>query len=216
MTFDLFKSMPMDGAPIALGPGALVLPGYLQGQDAAMLAAFEAIASQAPLRHLTTPGGHCMSVATTNCGALGWVSSKSGYSYSPVNPMTGQPWPDMPQAWRALAAEAAMQAGYKNFNPDACLVNQYQPGAKMGLHQDRDEQDFSQPIVSVSLGLPAVFLFGGPKRSDKAQRVRLTDGDAVVWGGPTRLAFHGIAPLAGGDHPVWGARRINLTFRCAG
>ncbi len=216
MTLDLFKSMPMDKAAILLGSGALVLPGYLVGQDAAMLAAFEAVTRQASLRHLTTPGGHSMSVATTNCGALGWVSSNSGYSYSPTDPMTGQPWPDMPPAWQELAADAAGKAGYKNFKPDACLVNQYQPGAKMGLHQDRDEQDFAQPIVSVSLGLPAVFLFGGLKRSDKAQRFRLSHGDVVLWGGPTRLAFHGIAPFAGGEHPVWGARRINLTFRCAG
>ena len=216
MTLDLFMSMPMDKTPIVLGPGAVVLPGYLLGQDVAMLATFEAVTRQAPLRHLTTPGGHSMSVATTNCGALGWVSSKSGYSYSSTNPATGQLWPDMPQAWYALAADVADQAGFQNFRPDACLVNQYQPGAKMGLHQDCDEQDLAQPIVSVSLGLPAVFLFGGLKRSDKAQRIRLSHGDVVVWGGPARLAFHGIAPLAGGEHSVWGARRINLTFRCAG
>ena len=216
MTLDLFKSMQMDRAAILLDPGAMVLPGYLVGQDAAILCAFEAVTHQAPLRHLTTPGGHSMSVATTNCGALGWVSSKSGYSYSPTNPMSAQPWPAMPQAWQELAADAAGKAGYKNFKPDACLVNQYQPGAKMGLHQDRDEQDFTQPIVSISLGLSAVFLFGGLRRSDKAERVRLSHGDVVVWGGPTRLAFHGIAPLAGGAHPVWGARRINLTFRRAG
>ena len=215
MTLDLFKSMPREKVAISLGSGALVLRAHLLNQDAAMLAAFNAITSHAPLRHLTTPGGHSMSVATTNCGALGWVSSKSGYSYSLTDPMTGRAWPDMPQALRELAVGAALQAGYKNFNPDACLVNQYKPGAKMGLHQDRDEQDFAQPIVSLSLGLPAVFLFGGLKRSDTAQRVHLTNGDVVVWGGPTRLAFHGIAPLAGGDHPVWGARRINLTFRCA-
>ena len=216
MTLDLFDTPAPDAPSLqVLAPGALLLLGFVQGQDAQFLSGFNAVTQAAPLRHLTTPGGHTMSVGMTNCGDFGWVSSASGYSYSAIDPQSGLPWPMMPPAWRALAVLAARQAAYDGFEPDACLVNQYASGAKMGLHQDRDERDFAQPIVSVSLGLPAVFLFGGLKRADKAQRVRLVHGDVVVWGGPARLAFHGVAALAEGEHPVWGARRINLTFRRA-
>jgi DNA oxidative demethylase len=217
MTPDLFESHPPELTAVqTLAPGALLLRGFACGQDAAMQAAFEAITSQSHLRHLVIPGGHSMSVAMSNCGALGWVSSQAGYRYTAIDPLSGQPWPAIPALWRELAIAAATQAGYADFQPDACLVNQYGPGAKMGLHQDRDEQDFSQPIVSVSLGLPAIFLFGGLKRSDKPQRIAVSHGDVVVWGGPVRLAFHGVAPLADGMHSVWGPKRVNLTFRCAG
>jgi alkylated DNA repair protein (DNA oxidative demethylase) len=217
MTLDLFQSHPPDVPAVqTLAPGAVLLRGFACGQNAAMLAAFETVTSHSRLRHLVTPGGHSMSVAMSNCGALGWVSTQAGYSYTAIDPESGQPWPAMPASWRDLAIAAAAQAGYADFKPDACLVNYYVPGAKMGLHQDRDEQDFSQPIVSVSLGLPAVFLLGGITRGGRPQRIALSHGDVVVWGGPARLAFHGVAPLADGMHSVWGPRRVNLTFRCAG
>jgi alkylated DNA repair protein (DNA oxidative demethylase) len=165
---------------------------------------------------MVTPGGFRMSVAMTNCGRLGWVTDRAGYRYDPTDPESGRPWPPLLAVFARLAADAASEAGFPGFLPDACLVNRYDPGAKLSLHQDRDEQDFDQPIVSVSLGLPAVFLFGGSKRSDKQARIPLRHGDIVVWGGPDRLRFHGIAPLADGDHPVVGPHRINLTFRKAG
>jgi alkylated DNA repair protein (DNA oxidative demethylase) len=157
-----------------------------------------------------------MSVAMSNCGALGWVSDRRGYRYAKDDPLSGRPWPAMPAGWRDLAARAAADAGFDGFAPDACLINQYLPGSKLSLHQDRDEQDLSAPIVSVSLGLPAVFLFGGSQRQDRPQRYRLQHGDVVVWGGPARLAYHGVAPLADGQHALLGRRRINLTFRRAG
>ena len=176
------------------------------------LARVEAIAAAAPFRHMITPGGFRMSVAMTNCGALGWVSDRSGYRYSPVDPETGLPWPPMPESFLRLASEAAASANFPAFVPEACLINRYAPGAKMSLHQDRDERDLSQPIVSVSLGLPAVFLFGGPSRKDPVQRIALEHGDVVVWGGPARLFYHGVMPLKEGARPY----RFNLTFRRAG
>lgn len=230
MTLDLFESLPNAPALQVLSKGACVLRGIAISRSDALLAGFDAVTAQALLRHLVVPGGHTMSVAMSNCGALGWVSDERGYRYASRDPLSGKPWPEMPAEWVDLATQAAAQAGYANFKPDACLINSYAPGAKMGLHQDRDERDFSHPIVSVSLGLPAVFLFGGLKRTDKAQRILLVHGDVVVWGGPARLAFHGVAPLAecvlplaesvspmaDGAHAAWGRRRVNLTFRCAG
>ena len=176
------------------------------------LARVEAIAAAAPFRHMITPGGFRMSVAMTNCGALGWVSDRNGYRYSPVDPETGLPWPPMPESFLRLASEAAASANFPAFVPEACLINRYAPGAKMSLHQDRDERDLSQPIVSVSLGLPAVFLFGGPSRKDPVKRIALEHGDVVVWGGPARLFYHGVMPLKEGAQPY----RFNLTFRRAG
>ena len=170
------------------------------------------IAAAAPFRHMITPGGFRMSVAMTNCGALGWVSDRNGYRYSPVDPETGLPWPPMPESFLRLASEAAASANFPAFVPEACLINRYAPGAKMSLHQDRDERDLSQPIVSVSLGLPAVFLFGGPSRKDPVKRIALEHGDVVVWGGPARLFYHGVMPLKEGVRPY----RFNLTFRRAG
>jgi alkylated DNA repair protein (DNA oxidative demethylase) len=216
MTNDLFDDLPRAGkSDQLLAPGALLLSGFALAWSDALLAGFDAVTVQVPLRHLVTPGGQAMSVAMSNCGGLGWVSGPGGYNYVRCDPTSGKPWPVLPPDWLDLAVSAAAHAGYANFKPDACLVNQYLPGARMGLHQDRDEKDYAQPIVSVSLGLPAVFLFGGLKRTDKPQRLRLIHGDVVVWGGPARLAFHGVAPLADGTHPVWGRRRVNLTFRCA-
>jgi len=219
MTFDLFDDLPEDSAatPIIepLADGAVVLRSAARANAEVLLADVQTILALAPWRHMVTPGGLKMSVAMTNCGACGWVSDARGYRYDAVDPLSGQAWPDMPASFRALAATAAAQAGFAGFAPDACLINRYVPGTRLSLHQDRDERDFTAPIVSVSLGLPAVFLFGGMRRADKPQRVRLAHGDVVVWGGPSRLAFHGVAPLADGDHPLLGPLRINLTFRKA-
>ncbi len=198
-----------------MAEGALLLRRFAIPVQAGLLAALCEIESQAPFRRMFTPGGHQMSVAMTNCGAAGWVTDRGGYRYDGADPESGKAWPAMPAVFRELAENAAREAGFAGYAPDACLINRYEPGAKMSLHQDRDERDFSAPIVSVSLGLSAIFLFGGPKRSDKPQRYRLDHGDVVVWGGPSRLFFHGVAPLADGEHALLGRRRINLTFRKA-
>lgn len=198
-----------------LADGALLLRGYAGDAAEELLQAIDAITTAAPFRHMITPGGYRMSVAMTNCGRVGWVSDRRGYRYQPTDPDTGRPWPAMPAAFAELAARAAAEAGFAGFVPDACLINRYAPGSRLSLHQDRDEPDLRAPVVSVSLGLPAVFLFGGRQRGDRPRRHRLAHGDVVVWGGPARLAFHGIAPLAEGAHPATGACRINLTFRKA-
>ena len=202
--------------PSPLADGAVVLRGFAGSAQNALLADVQAVIEAAPLRHLITPGGLRMSVAMTNCGALGWVSDRRGYRYDPIDPERGTPWPAMPGSFMRLATQAAAHAGFDGFAPDACLINRYLPGAKLSLHQDRDEHDFGAPIVSVSLGLPAVFLFGGLNRADKAQRIRLRHGDVLVWGGPSRLRFHGVLPLADGEHTLLGRQRINLTLRRAG
>ena len=199
-----------------LAEGAILLRGFATQEAPGLLTALDAILLIAPFRRMTTPGGHVMSVAMTNCGAQGWVTDRGGYRYDARDPTTGRPWPAMPALFRALAERAAEAAGYKGFVPDAGLVNRYGPGARLSLHQDRNERDLSAPIVSVSLGLPATFLFGGARRAERPRRLRLENGDVAVWGGASRLAFHGIDPLAGGDHPLTGACRINLTFRKAG
>jgi alkylated DNA repair protein (DNA oxidative demethylase) len=198
-----------------LGPGAMLLHGFALVDESALLEALASVTSQAPLRNMVTPGGYRMSVAMTNCGPWGWVSDGTGYRYSAVDPESGREWPRLPESFLRLAASAAAAAGFEAFVPDACLVNRYLPGAKLSLHQDRDERDYDAPIVSVSLGLPATFLFGGSKRSDKIRRLPLTHGDVVVWGGADRLRYHGVAPLKDGTHPVLGAQRVNLTFRKA-
>jgi alkylated DNA repair protein (DNA oxidative demethylase) len=193
----------------------VLLRGFAKPVGHDLIAALQAITAQAPFRHMFTPGGHQMSVAMTNCGSAGWVTDRNGYRYDDVDPVSGQPWPAMPQVFLDLAERAAAEAGFAKFSPDACLINRYEPGARMSLHQDKDEQDFGAPIVSVSLGIPAIFLFGGLNRSDKPRRFRLAHGDIVVWGGPSRLFFHGVAPLADGEHALTGRQRINLTFRKA-
>jgi alkylated DNA repair protein (DNA oxidative demethylase) len=205
---DLFARTTDD---LALGPGAMLLKNFAGPHVPDLTAAVESIAAAAPFRHMLTPGGKTMSAAMTNCGAYGWVSDRRGYRYSATDPQTGSPWPAMPPLFTNLARDAAAIAGYADFSPDVCLLNHYEPGAKMALHQDRDEQDFTAPIVSVSLGLTAVFLWGGQTRAEKPVKVTLEDGDVLVWGGASRLNFHGIAPLKPGIHP----HRINLTFRKA-
>lgn len=199
-----------------LAPGAVLLHGFALADATQLLADIAQVISAAPLRHLIAPGGFRMSVAMSNCGPLGWVSDESGYRYTATDPLSGQPWPAMPASFRAVAAEAASQAGFEAFEPDACLINRYEPGARLTLHQDRDERDKRQPIVSISLGLPATFLFGGAKRNERPQRMPLIHGDVVVWGGPSRLVYHGVSPLADGEHAATGRCRFNLTLRRAG
>jgi alkylated DNA repair protein (DNA oxidative demethylase) len=198
-----------------LAEGAVILRGFADAESPRLIEDVERVAAQSPFRHMVTPGGFRMSVAMTNCGRAGWVSDRKGYRYDPVDPDTGAPWPPLPESFLRLATRAAADAGFAGFDPDACLINRYEPGARLTLHQDRDERDFSAPIVSVSLGLPAVFLFGGANRKDRPRRVRIENGDVAVWGGPARLAYHGVAPLANGEHPLTGRHRINLTFRKA-
>jgi alkylated DNA repair protein (DNA oxidative demethylase) len=216
-THDLLTQQPLlPRAPLeAIGAEAVLLPQFAAAEAAALQAQVLRLVDHSPWRHMQTPGGQRMSVAMTNCGRTGWVSDRAGYRYQSVDPCSGRPWPAMPGEWRALAARAAARAGFPRFEPDACLINRYEPGARLTLHQDRNERDFSAPVVSVSLGLPAVFLFGGDRRDDPVQRVALFHGDVAVWGGSQRLAFHGIQPLADGYHPDIGRCRINLTFRRA-
>ena len=213
MTLDLFAADAPDLEDEILAPGAVVLRGFAIECEAALKGDVARVASAAPFRHLVTPGGFRMSVAMTNCGELGWVSDRRGYRYDPVDPESGERWPALPESFRALALDAAARAGYPGFAPDACLVNRYEPGARLSMHQDRDEKDLRAPIVSVSLGLPAVFLWGGDQRGDPARKVALHHGDVVVWGGPSRLRFHGVQALKDGEHPFAGPFRINLTFR---
>lgn len=217
MTVDLF------GAPFlsevgreCIGEQAWVLRGFALPEADGLLDGINAIAAQAPYRQMVTPGGLVMSVALTNCGRLGWISDEHGYRYAQHNPENGQTWPVMPDMFQFLAKRAAAQAGFEGFVPDACLINRYVPGARMSLHQDKNERDRSAPIVSVSLGMPAMFLFGGHLRSDKALRIPLWHGDVVVWGGVDRMRYHGVLPLKPLCHPQLGMQRINLTFRQAG
>ena len=217
MTADLFEtSDEIEPREERLAPGAVVLRRYAVPDEAALLAAVRDVIAAAPLRHMVTPGGFRMSVAMTNCGSLGWVSEESGYRYDPVDPLSGGSWPTLPDSFASIAQRAAERAGFPDFVPDACLVNRYVPGAKMSLHQDRNERDYDAPIVSVSLGLPATFLFGGAKRADRTTRVPLAHGDVVVWGGRARLRYHGVLPLKEGSHPLTGDCRYNLTLRKAG
>ena len=210
---DLAESERSAREPLAAG--AVVLRHFASAHEAELLRLIGSIASSAPFRRMFTPGRHQMSVAMTNCGSVGWITDLRGYRYDPIDPDSGRPWPPMPEAIRALAVEAAEAGGYRRFEPDACLINRYEPGTRLSLHQDRDERSLNAPVVSISLGLPAIFLFGGGERAQRPQRVRLVSGDVVVWGGPSRLAFHGVAPLEDGVHPATGACRINLTIRHA-
>jgi DNA oxidative demethylase len=194
---------------------ALLLPGAALDAAPALLAALQPVFAAAPWRHMLTPGGARMSVAMSNCGQVGWVSDRRGYRYDAVDPDSGRPWPAMPAVLLDLAQRTAAMAGFAGFRPDACLVNRYAPGTRLSLHQDRNERDLRAPVVSVSLGLPARFLFGGLRRTDAVRRLALVHGDVVVWGGRQRLAFHGVAALADGEHALTGRCRINLTFRQA-
>lgn len=217
MSTSLFCMEPI--APVSkdvLGAGTAFLSDYAFDAQNELFSALNRVAERSPFRNMVTPGGFRMSVAMTNCGRLGWVTDRSGYRYDQIDPETGQAWPEMPAPFFELAVSAAAEAGFPNFAPDACLVNRYEPGSRLSLHQDKNEHDFTQPIVSVSLGLPATFLFGGLAKTDKTQRVSVVHGDVLVWGGPARLRYHGIAPLRDGVHALVGSVRYNLTFRNAG
>lgn len=209
---DLFAAQ-LGGTRTELGEQACVLHGFALPVADALLDDIAQIDTMAPFRHMMTPGGHTMKVAMTNCGPFGWCSGRRGYRYDACDPSSGNPWPAMPSPFLALAADAALAAGFDGYVPDACLINRYTPGTRLTLHQDRDEDDHVAPIVSVSLGLPATFLFGGFERGDKTVRVPLAHGDVVVWGGVDRMRFHGVLPVHDGRHERLGAQRINLTFR---
>jgi DNA oxidative demethylase len=212
---NLLSSLEPARAGVRLSEAAVVLRGFANDIAAALLAEVDGIAVVAPFRNMVTPGGFRMSVAMTNCGRAGWVTDRRGYRYVPLDPITGKPWPALPDLFLHLAASAAAAVGYPDFEPDACLINLYKPEARLSLHRDENERDLTAPIVSVSLGLPAIFLFGGNQRSDRPQRILLHSGDVVVWGGADRLVYHGVAPVAEGEDPLTGNRRINLTFRKA-
>ncbi|WP_354044175.1 DNA oxidative demethylase AlkB [Devosia sp. UYZn731] len=216
MTSDLFHGFePPAPRREDMAEGAVLLRGKALETEDELLGALAAIEEKAPFRHMVTPGGFVMSVAMTNCGEAGWVTDLSGYRYDRTDPLSGRCWPPMPAPFMSLAVEAATEAGYPDFRPDACLINRYEPGARLSLHQDKNERDFANPIVSVSLGLPAIFQFGGLKRTDPVRKYALHHGDVAVWGGPSRLFYHGIPALKEGVHPKAGAARINLTFRGA-
>ena len=208
---DISEQNNVDG----FGPGTALLRGFALQEQSSLLDAMFQVAAQSHFRHMVTPGGFRMSVAMTNCGCLGWVTDRKGYRYEKIDPDTNAPWPAMPESFLDLAQSAAELAGFPAFVPDACLVNRYEPGARLTLHQDKNERDFSNPIVSVSLGLPAVFQFGGLERNDRITRLTITHGDVLVWGGPARLRYHGIMPLKDGIHPLTGPYRFNLTLRKA-
>lgn len=213
---DLFDAIEAAGPCVEpLAEGAAILRRFAIPEATALLDAVRDLTGISPFRHLETPGGRRMSVAMSNCGPLGWVSDRRGYRYEAIDPLTARPWPMLPESFLRLASRAAAQAGFTDYVPDACLINRYEPGTQLTLHQDRDERDAHSPIVSVSLGLPAIFLFGGAVRTERPRRFRLAHGDVVVWGGASRFAFHGVAPIADGEHPATGRTRINLTFRKA-
>lgn len=203
----------LEPSEIALGPGAVLLRDFALGEQDGLINGIEAIALAAPFRRMVTQGGFTLSAAMTNCGEAGWVTDRTGYRYSTVDPVSGKPWPPMPAMFLTLASQAAAKAGYPGFAPDSCLINCYLHGARMSLHQDRQEKALEAPVVSVSLGLPAIFLWGGKLRGDRAMRIALHHGDVVVWGGESRLNFHGIAPVKTGSHPRVGEMRYNMTFR---
>ncbi len=217
-TGDLFTEDALQQRPgrEQIGQESYVLRGYALPWIDRVLPQLRGVLAQSPFRQMVTPGGFPLSAALSSCGELGWTTDSAGYRYSPLDPRSQQPWPAMPDTLRQLAVLAATEAGFCDFSPDACLINRYVPRAKMSLHQDKNERSYSAPVVSVSLGLPAIFLFGGHARSDKPQRISLFHGDVVVWGGVDRLRFHGVMPIKEGVHSIMGPQRINLTFRTAG
>lgn len=217
-TLDLFENAPVEqaGRTDRMGPSAYILRQFALPYVDELLPAIAHIDAAAPFRNMVTPGGFSMSVALTNCGALGWTTDRRGYRYTGIDPDSQRPWPAMPASFSQLARAAALAAGFEGFEPDACLINRYLPGSRLSLHQDKNERDFNAPIVSVSLGMTATFLFGGHQRTDKPLKVPLYHGDVAVWGGEDRLRYHGVMPLKDAPHAVLGNQRINFTFRKAG
>lgn len=213
MSLPLFETEPLP--PEVIDDGVVLLRGFAAEQAQRWVDAVQSIQAQAGFRLMQVPGGKTMSVAISNCGDWGWVSDLQGYRYSATDPLSGSPWPAMPAFLQQQAAGAAAQAGYGGFAPDACLINRYRIGAKMGLHRDQDEADFAAPIVSVSLGLPCTFLWGGLTRLQPVRRLVLTHGDVLVFGGASRLVYHGVQTLKSGWHELLGHERWNLTFRMA-
>jgi len=216
ITLDLLARQGTDSPRESLAPGAVLLHAFAASRAGALLESLQEITARSPFRCMTTPGGCRMSVAMTNCGERGWITDELGYRYDALDSATASRWPPMPPVFREVATRAAAAAGFGGFAPDACLISRYLPGARLSLHQDKDELDLESPIVSISLGLPAVFLFGGHRRSDRPLRVPLVQGDVAVWGGPARLRYHGVMPLRDGQHPLLGASRVNLSLRRAG
>lgn len=214
-TLELFEAAAQNPRQ-RLGPAATLLRGFALPYVRELMIAIEAINAMSPFRHMVTPGGFTMSVALTNCGALGWTTDRSGYRYTSIDPDTGAPWPLMPEVFVLLASRAAAEAGFDDFMPDACLINRYLPGSRLSLHQDKNERNYEAPIVSISLGMCSTFLFGGHKRRDPTDKVPLHHGDVAVWGGVDRLRYHGVMPLKGEPHELLGSQRINFTFRKAG
>lgn len=212
---DLFDALNLEPRKEAMAEGASLLRGFALPHEPQLLRDLNAVIERAAFRNMITPGGFTMSVAMTNCGSAGWVTDRSGYRYDTQDPLTGQPWPALPASFLALATSAATEAGYERFVPDACLINRYEPGSRLSLHQDKNERNLAHPIVSVSLGLPATFQFGGLERSDPVKKYALRHGDVAVWGGPSRLFYHGVPELKDGQHEALGRMRINLTFRGA-
>lgn len=212
---DLFSGNNLLPTKHEIVKDAYLLTEFALAHEASILSDLATVLAQAPFRHMVTPGGFTMSVAMTNCG-LGWVADRKGYRYTNLDPISNQPWSAIPESFKKLASNAAAEAGFLDFEPDACLINQYKIGARMSLHQDKNELDFSQPVVSVSLGLPAMFQFGGLERTDKTIKLPLKHSDVVVWGGEARLRYHGVLPLKTNYHPAFGDYRINITFRKAG
>jgi len=213
---NLFESVSQaEASKEMLYPGAVMLRRFAQKYETELFAGLKEVTAKAPFRHMVTPGGFRMSVAMTNCGAFGWITDETGYRYDRVDPETNATWPEMPDCFLKLASSAATEVGFDEFLPDACLINRYEPGSKLSLHQDKNERDFEQPIVSVSLGVSATFLFGGSRRNDETERIPFEHGDVIVWGGPARLRYHGVLALKEGFHPLAGGRRFNLTFRKA-
>jgi alkylated DNA repair protein (DNA oxidative demethylase) len=213
---DLFELIaPLDPPREIMAEGAVLLRGVALALEKDLLAALNDIITRSPFRRMVTPGGYTMSVAMTNCGAAGWVTDRTGYRYDCIDPETDKPWSPMPNCFLDLAIAAATEAGYPEFRPDACLINRYEPGALLSLHQDKNERDFANPIVSVSLGLPATLQFGGLKRNDPVRKFALRHGDVAVWGGPSRLCYHGVSELKDSHHETVGRMRVNLTFRRA-
>jgi DNA oxidative demethylase len=213
---NLFENVLDPESHSELTPGVALLRGFALTDEATLLLALSSVVAEAPFRHMTTKGGFRMSVAMTSCGSLGWTSNERGYSYASEDPVSLKRWPAMPSCFLRLAQQAAAACGFPDFIPDSCLINRYEPGARLSMHQDRNEQSFEHPIVSVSLGLPATFMLGGLERTDKAARIALLHGDVMVWGGVARLLHHGVLAPKAGNHPLLGSQRVNLTFRKAG